>query len=326
MRLVKKNPVFFAVCALLSFVFLGGGALVFLESSKISTSKQQVSIAQGRLDRLLLLEPAATDENVAVSKQNAELLSAQLKRICEDLQPGSGFELSNDGVRVMSGIQQYISDFQELVTVDPDSKPEVIGIEVADNFAFGFQKYLDEAIIPEDETVVPILDKQRQVLTYIVQQLIAAQPVGIQKIEREMYELVAADGKPTAGFQINPAVSARVPDAINTLAFRVTFNGYTRSLRHFLNNLAQFQMPIVVRSVEVRRPLPKTVSAGKKKRRQESVDDIFSAFSGSSTPVKAEVKPAESQTPVISDNVSSFTVTLEFIEIILPFDFEEDPA
>jgi hypothetical protein len=326
MGLFKKNPVFCALLLLCLLVFFGGCVLVFLESIKLSNSKQLVTGTGSQLNALLAVEPAATAENVAVSEQNAEQLDAQLQRIREDLQRGAGLALSNDGVRVMSAIQQYISDFQKLAAAQSDSDKGSVAIEIAENFAFGFQKYVDEAIIPEDETVVPVLDKQRQVLSYIVKQLIASHPVGIQKIEREVLELIGTDRNAATGFQINPALSARVPDAVDTLAFRVSFTGYTRSLRHFLNKLAEFELPIVVRSVEVNRPSLATKRAKPKKRSQESLNDIFSAFSGSSGGPD-EPEPAEViQKPVISENVSSFTVTLEFIEIVLPSDSAENPA
>jgi len=328
MGLFKKNPVFCAFLFLFLLVFASGCALVFFESVKLSNSKQQVIYTGNQLNGLLAVEPAATAENVAVSEQNAEQLDVQLQRIREDLQRGAGLALSNDGVRVMSGIQQYISDFQKLVDAYSNSSPGNAEIEIAENFAFGFQKYVDEAIIPEDGTVVPVLDKQRQVLSYIVKQLIAAHPVGIQKIEREVLELIGTDRHVATGYQINPAISARVGGAIDTLAFSVTFTGYTRSLRHFLNKLAEFELPIVVRSVEVNRPSSATKRPKSKKKTKESLDDIFSAFGGSSsgsTKTKTETREV-SQKPVISENVSSFTVTLEFIEIILPSDSAENPA
>jgi hypothetical protein len=331
MGLFKKNPVFCALLLLCLLVFFGGCVLVFLESIKLSNSKQLVTGTGSQLNALLAVEPAATAENVAVSEQNAEQLDAQLQRIREDLQRGAGLALSNDGVRVMSAIQQYISDFQKLAAApQSDSDQGSVAIEIAENFAFGFQKYVDEAIIPEDETVVPVLDKQRQVLSYIVKQLIASHPVGIQKVEREVLELIGTDRNAATGYQINPALSARVPDAVDTLAFRVSFTGYTRSLRHFLNKLAEFELPIVVRSVEVNRPSLATKRAKPKKRSKESLDDIFSAFSGSSGGSSGgpdEPEPSEViQKPVISENVSSFTVTLEFIEIVLPSDSAENPA
>lgn len=331
MGLLKKNPVFCILCALLLLVFVGGSALVFVESGKQAKSKQRVAQTESQLKRLLYADPAPTVENVAVAEQNAEQLSAQLLRIREDLQQGSSLSVSSDGVRVMSGIQQYITDFQKLANAPAgiSEGATAAAVAIADNFAFGFGRYIDEAIIPEDLGLVPVLDKQRQVLSYIVTQLIAARPSGIQKIEREMVELQAADSELADSYQINPAISARVDGAIDTLAFSVTFTGYTRTLRHFLNNLTQFELPIVVRSVEVDRPVAakKPAKAKGKKRSKESIDDIFRAFASSSVDsAEPKTPPATSQKPVISDNVSSFTVTLEFIEIILPADSAENPV
>ena len=328
MGLFKKNPVFCIACGFLLLVFAGGSALLFVESGKLSKAKRQVANAESQLKRLLNVDPAATDENVAVSEQNAEQLRAQLQRIREDLQHGSSLTVSSDGVRVMSGIQQYITDFQKQANAPADLNGGAPVVAVADDFAFGFERYIDAAIIPEDQTVVPVLDKQRQVLSYIVKQLIAAHPAGVQKVERELVELKTADGELADGYQINPAISARVDGAIDTLAFSVTFTGYTRSLRHFLNNLAQFELPIVVRSVEVDRPVAakKSAKTKAKQRTKENIDDIFSAFGTSSVDAGAKEPPAPSQKPVISENVSSFTVTLEFIEIILPAESAENPV
>jgi hypothetical protein len=145
-------------------------------------------------------------------------------------------------------------------------------------------------------------------------------------VEREL--LGSADTK-VSGFQINPAVSARVPGAIDTLAFRVTFTGYTPTLRKFLNNLAQFDLPIVVRSVVADRPATNAKAAKSKQSKASNIDDIFSVFGGSSAPAEAasaKAAPQANQTPVISETESSFTVTLEFIEIILPSNSEENPA
>ena len=94
-----------------------------------------------------------------------------------------------------------------------------------------------------------------------------------------------------------------MPDAIDTIAFQVIFTGYTPTLRKFLNSLAYFQLPVVVRSVEVSRVSSK--SKGRLKK-------IFSR--------EFETKNSGDKTPVISEVESLFMVTLEFIEVIKPAD------
>ena len=127
-------------------------------------------------------------------------------------------------------------------------------------------------------------------------------------------------GQQGESFQIKDAISARVPGAIDTLAFQLSFTGYTDSLRIFLNNLAKFDLPIVVRSVDVQRP-------NKSKSTTDAItgnnlDSIFGAFAASND----DEAPEEAQKPVISENISTFTVVLEFIEIVLPSNLVSDNA
>jgi len=321
MGLFKKNPAFCVFCVVAVLVFAAGAALVVMESGKLAKSKQQVASANSQINGLLQADPAPTPANVQAAQQNAAALSAKLLSIRENLQRGSRLTISNDGTRVMSGLQKYISNYRRQVASHKNAAEVAAPIQIPADFAFGFEKYLKETNISQDSALVPQLDKQRQVLSYILNQLIAADPAGIQAVERE---ILGEPTSETSGFEINPAISARVPGAIDTLAFRVTFTGYTPTLRKFLNNLAQFDLPIVVRSVTVDRPASNAKTAKAKKSKASSIDDIFGAFAGSSS--SAEAAPVANQTPVISETESSFTVTLEFIEIILPSSSEENPA
>ena len=320
MGLFKKNPAFCLFCVVAVLVFVGGSALVVMESDKLSKSKAQVVSADSQIKGLLTASPAPTHENVQAAQQNAEELSAKLLSLRETLQRGSRLKISNDGTRVMSGLQKYISNYRRQIVAHKNGAGEPAPIRVPANFAFGFEEYLEETNIGDDPVLVPQLDKQRQVLSYILNQLIAADPAGIQVVERELLEAPASDAK---SFRINPAVSARVPGAIDTLAFRVTFTGYTPALRKFLNNLAQFDLPVVVRSVDVDRA---ATTKAAQHRPASNIDEIFSVFGGDSSSASAEAASEVNGTPVISETESSFTVTLEFIEIILPSNSEETPS
>ena len=324
MGLFKQNPVFCICCVVAVLVFAGGSALVVVESGKLSKSNKQVVSADRQIQELLHASPALTAGNLQAAQQNAEELSAKLFSIREDLQRGSRLTISSDGTRVISGLQKYISNYRRQVASHQTAAGVAAPIQIPNDFAFGFERYLKTRQIPDDSVVVPQLDKQRQVLSYILNQLIAADPAGIQSVEREVLEDTAAAAK---SFRINPAISARVPGAIETLAFRVTFTGYTPSLRKFLNNLAQFDLPIVVRSVDVDRAATNAQDGTVRNRPTSNINDIFSVFGGSSTSTTlVETEPQANQTPVVSETESSFTVTLEFIEIILPSNSEENPS
>ena len=321
MESIKKNPVFAAVMLVCLLVFLAGAALAFMAAGAVAKSDKKLRSAERGLEAAHRGEPAPSRDNVKASAQNLADLLEQLKRIRTDLERGASLELSNDGVVVMASIQQFISEANSKLKAHQQMNSatetmEAAPISTRDGFAYGFDAYADAATIPANSRVVPLLDKQRQILDVLVNKLIAAHPKAIELIEREALEATGPAEKIPGTFVIDPAATARVPDAIETLAFRVSFKGYTESLRLFLNELAKFDLPIVVRSVEVERPSGSETVDVKQAEKKDSLESIFGVF-GMEDAAEEEAQP-EAQKPVITDNLSTFTLLLEFIEVVLP--------
>ena len=318
MDLIKKNLTFTVVLAVCLLIFVAGAYFAFSESGTILKAQQQISSAEARLNSMLFADPAPTEANVAASQQNVAQLEAVLESIRADLQRGARLSTSTDGIGVMAGIQQYISEYQRKAAAQMDANGEAAPISLPKDFAFGFEQYINEAKPLDDQERSATLDKQRQILSYLLNRLFDAKPAGIVSVKREVLERGSSGQNSDKNFQISSAISARVPGAIDTLAFSMTFTAYTDSLRSFLNDLAKFDLPIVVRSIEVTRPTGSQTTAAP--ARGNNLDAIFGVFGGQG---EADA-PKEAQKPVISENISTFTVTLEFIEIVLPADFAED--
>lgn len=314
MGFIQKNLAFTIIVIVCILAFATGAYLALAESGKIDQAKQNISSAESQLNNMRFADPAPTQENVEASARNVAELEAELREIREDLEQGTRMSASTDGIGVMASIQQFISEYQREATALTDKGGEPLEIIVPDDFAFGFEQYIDEARMLEDEDLIPVLDKQRQILSYLLDKLYGAKPESILSVEREVLELKAEGTGSTKSFAINPAITARVPGAIDTLAFGLTFTGYTDSLRGLLNDLAKFDLPIVVRSIEVERPSGSSTTA--KVPDNNNLDAFFGVFDGGSNSEVAA--PEEAQKPVISENISTFTVVLEFIEIVLP--------
>ena len=303
MNFFKQNSVFVSLCTTALLVFLVASVLLVIESGKLSKAREKVASADSQLKALMYSEPAPTERNLELAKKNLDDLNARLLSIYENLQSSSLLETSTDNTRVVSAIQRYIINYQRRTKEHKDLNDVPKSIQTPEDFAFGFEKYLKTSILPEGLTVSR-LDKQRQVLSYILDQLIASDPVSIRSVEREIIENERIG---EGSFSIDPAASVRVPGVIDTLAFRVTFTGYTPTLRKFLNSLAYFQLPIVVRSVEVDR---------KETESSTLSDELF----------KTTNSIRSNQKPVVSETESIFTVTLEFIEVISPKSLEDEPS
>ena len=80
--------------------------------------------------------------------------------------------------------------------------------------------------------------------------------------------------------------------------------------------MAEFKRPIVVRSINVSRP-DETI------RRKLSDDEDLDIDSLTSQELE-QLKEEEKRDPVVTENLSEFTLTLEYIEIMLPEDLSQE--
>lgn len=324
MDFIKKNLPFVVVTGVSLLAFIAGAYLAFAESGKAEQAEKRVASAKLQLNAVLNRDPAPTEANIEASNGNVVELRAKLAEIRKELQRGRRLTPSSDGIEVMASIQQFISDFQRKASENTSEVGDLAPVSLPPNFAFGFEQYINEAEMPTNVQAVPILDSQRQILGYLVEILLSANPQGITTIRREVRERDATGerGRESQSnrFSINPAISARVPGAVDTLAFSLTFTGYTESLRGFLNRLAEFELPIVVRSVEVSRAAaPKQGSPRSGGQGRTNFEALFGSWDDDTARASGDsTRQREAQKPVIEENVSTFTVILEFIEIVLP--------
>lgn len=323
MVFLKKNLIFSIVLLICLLGFAAGAYLAFAESGEIAQQERKISSAKSQLNGILNADPAPTEANVAATRKNVRELSQELEAIRTNLEQGARLKMSTDGIQVMAAIQQFISDYQRKAQENVRQDDEAVPISLPDDFAFGFEQYIDEATIPDDPEVIPVLDKQRQIISYLLNKLFSADPHSIVSVRREVVESKpVADGQRernrsrNEGFRVDPAISARVPGAVETLGFSLTFTGHTDTLRKFLNSLARFDLPIIVRSIEVNR-VESQAATNRPAENPNDLNAIFGAFGGGAAP-EEDVVPQEVQKPVIAENVSSFTVILEFIEVVLP--------
>ena len=137
-------------------------------------------------------------------------------------------------------------------------------------------------------------------------------------------------------FVIDPRVSARVKGYVDTTAFRFVFTSQTAALRNFLNRLASFELPVLVREVEVDAATAEEsvmVKNGEEvavKSETESETPASVVLAGEPVASKgnaakavagkasATARPPRTAmaTPIVSKSLSKYTVTVEFIELV----------
>jgi hypothetical protein len=314
MDLLKRNSIFTLVCAVALLVACAGGYLAFSKFTQLKRMNKASAQQQGILNSLLAQQPSLTAANVEAANANVEQLDQAYRRLSQSLYGDAAIVGSTNGVQVMASIQEYISDFTYRAKNHVNADGEPAPVEIAQDLSFGFEAYAEQASVPELPKVIPLLDQQRQVLTYVMGQLLASDPLEIVSVDRRIYEGESPmDTKKLGGFIMPKVASAAVKGLIQTVPLKVEFRGYTSSLRQFLNKLAEFELPILVRSIQVSRK-DQALKKTKAKPKATSLEELFGSFGAAATPEKPSAFNAE-QKPIISENASNFTLILEYIQI-----------
>jgi hypothetical protein len=218
---------------------------------------------------------------------------------------------------------------------------------------FGFSLYANEG--PEAGRIAPVFH-QRLIAQYLIESLLEAKPRAVllvqreapltkkEKEDRDAALAAAASGgaapaeivQPTLPegpdfFAIDPRASARVPGYLDATAFKITFVGQTAALRAFLNKLASFELPVLVREVEVDPATSADLAS-----ESVAVAEEQPTAAGTPGPVESSVvltaRPAASKPqptakpapripsvgPIVSKPWCKFTVTMEYIELVPP--------
>ncbi|MEO5957916.1 MAG: hypothetical protein ABIZ49_01735, partial [Opitutaceae bacterium] len=170
-----------------------------------------------------------------------------------------------------------------------------------------------------------------------------------EREERDDAAIAAAAGGPAteapvvAGegpdfFAIDPRVSVRAPGFLDSTAFRLAFVGQTASLRAFLNRLASFELPVLVREVEVEPATADEATASATPAEESAAEPagpppasvVLTLEAPARVPQSAAAKkiPARAPTtaPIVAKPFSRFTVIVEFIELVPPPAPPADPA
>lgn len=180
---------------------------------------------------------------------------------------------------------------------------------ISESGRFGFASHQTEG--PAEE-VLPAVARQASALRHLLEALFESSPQALVAVQRERpltaAQLaarragpgrltpapVAGEAAPQDFFVLEPALSLFIPGHVDTTAFRLEFVGHTASLRAFLNSLAAFKLPLVVRSVEVE-PL---------------------AAAGRADAAASDRTAGDVLLPVVSPNVSKFAVVVELVELV----------
>ena len=343
----RKNPLFATGMAVCTLVALGEVGLTYERWSASRATAKKLQERKVELQSMAELtppptRPVATAVEADLAKAQAALASMQselkgrgpaAERIRSAKVPAARTDSYFD-------LATYVEKCREI------AKKQDVDIR-AEAARFGFSAYANEG--PVQDHIEPVF-RQRLIAQYLVESLLEARPRALfsikrertlTKAERDARAAAAANGEVPADvpvdtgdsgpdyFLIDSRVSARVPGYIDTMPFRFVFTGQTAALRVFLNKLAAFELPILVREVEVEVATPEDAAIQAPTEEASSSDSAATSLvlsvdgAAARAPKAAPAKPvalprASTAAPIVSKPLSKYTVTVEFVELVPP--------
>ena len=287
----REYPWFAAALVALSLAVLAEAGCLGERWAVARTARRRGDKLSRELHSLAAIQPEPTVENTARIAAGLNRANHALVNLRTELIPPGPVASRNASTTAPGNRPDAFFDIATFVEA-MRARAQQAGVTLRSDERFGFSSYTNEA--PEAGRLALVF-RERQCVQYLLETLIDARPRQLLSVQRERPP-GPGGGHPAnpaaagAGdyFDLDPHLSVRVPGIVETLAFRVAFTGCTAVLRTLLNQLAGFEVPVVVRAVEVAPAdgLPDT-----------------------SAPVRSGA------TSLIAQPWSRFTVTVEFIAL-----------
>ena len=289
----KEYPVFCLLLLFLGCGFCGEIIFAFYKGSEAAGTRQRIE--NGTRDLIKMSEDVPTP-----SRANLEALEENLRDL-EDRLDGllrgwNGESLSfladrnkpRTGRDVLFDLTEFIAAYKERASQS--------GISLRADESFGFGQLIADGRGPEPGEIERVY-QQRLIIGALLDQLLAAAPRKILAVQREGAFAVS-----------HPAPSVGENDVARAMGFRLVFTGHTNALRIFLTRISALHLPLLVRWVEVK-PIVVQRSARSSSRSGRRPPPMVIAGGEA---VRSGIAGAE-PVPIVADNLSHFTVTLEYV-------------
>ncbi len=311
----KKIPAWIPAVLLFGLLF-GGGIRELLAGRK--TAVRALGRLELKLHELAQCEaavPALTEDNAVAIEQ--ELVRArQLLTAMQDELRGRGGAGADWHAHPAPSTRT--DAFFDLASFVEQARERVVrsGITLKPDERFGFSSYTAEGPAAD---LIPFIFRQRLMVEHFVDLLLIAHPHRLVSIQREppagaasgpqgvggsRAQAASVDRLPPDYFVIDPRLSVRSPGMVEATAFRIVFIGSTASLRTFINQLANFERPAVVRCVEVEPAALGDLTP---------VGPVLSAARSIELSAEEPHATAGAPVPVVVPSLSKFSVTVECI-------------
>jgi hypothetical protein len=262
--LIALGVTFVAGCVVAILAYRGGASSALLLQR---ARKEQAALLQGHAFVAGAPAVSLNEDNVTKAAEDVKALEAHVGSLRAAIAGNPELAIkgkpSANSAELSALLRESVDGWRKLAADN--------GIKLSANepTAFGFHRYIhNQGTSPKRE--FQKVDQQRQVIDYLVRQLVDSRPAGsplyIESVDREPIEtfVLIPEGKPGAGTfgpepdssrnETDEFVASRTfdrRDLVETTSFRIRFSAYTPTLRTFVNKIRNSGRPLVITSIDV---------------------------------------------------------------------------
>ncbi len=304
MKWENRSPYNRGISTVLYLIIISEITLNIIQTRQIDQVRNEIKIGENVIQDINTTDPSVSPENLDAIKNNLARLHKQFDAFTHifsgetstlQLMPANYTQSQDLYFDIVAFIENYTKRARELK------------IEISEGEKFGFYEIERSGKGPAKHNLL-LVYKQRVIIAHLLAKLYLARPQKILAVYREPVSSHASNYQRSPGgstkddfFRVDQSISANISNAIETIGFQFIFAGQTRTLRSFLSQLESFEIPIVVRSVEV-------------KSFEERAKVSSSMMLKNQMNNKLGVGHDNKSLPIIKSNLSEFTVTIEYID------------
>lgn len=247
---VRNQPLFIGGAIILGLLLIALAWGVYTGRAAMLRAEKRLAVVQREWAGLKRSEVAVEPQAAASLQAQVDREAAHLAALQTLLRGGDTADDWNQAALPRARTDAYfeLAAFVERMRTVAREQ----GVAFHEEERFGFADYGTAG--PEPERI-PVVFRQRQMLEHLLPRLFALGPQRIDRVERSRPPGPPAGGGRLATVGRDEFVpdgwTAPLPGRSSVIACRITFTAQTEVLRRWLNQIARFAAPLVVRLVEV---------------------------------------------------------------------------
>lgn len=242
----KKKIILLAAAGVAVVLMLAAGFLLYRGVVKLNNVQTELSRADSELDRLYGRDPFPSEANVKIERASVDLLNTWKRKLTNELTKG---QVVPDREKSPSA---FISTLTEKVSKLTDQAKRLHPDTVADNFAFGFDRYFTADGARPEPPHVPRLTQQLLIVEGLTKVLLEEKIDKIVAIKREEFEATDRRG----GTDLSNVGVIGETNLFAKLHFTFDVMSRETTLLDVMNRFAKHDQFVVITSVQMNKSAP----------------------------------------------------------------------